>query len=125
MTDKKKLMIVDDTKTIRLLLLKKFEKKYDCILCQNGKEALEILKEEKDIDLIILDYMMPEMDGLQTLKLTRVFNKDVPVFFLSAALNYDRIMELKKLNVAKFFAKPVNINRLAEEVEKLLGQSNS
>ena len=124
MSDLKKILIVDDTKPIRILLLKKFENQFDCILCRTGREAIEYLKEEDgNAELIIMDYMMPEMDGLQTLKIIRVFNKDIPVFMLSATLNKKRIIDLKKLGVLKFFAKPVHINRLVEEVKKLLGKS--
>jgi two-component system response regulator (stage 0 sporulation protein F) len=122
MPELKKILIIDDTKPIRILLLKKFEKKYDCILCRTGKEGIQFLNETDDeISLIILDYMMPVMDGLQTMKLVRVFNKDVPVFVLSSTLNRERIVDLKKLGVSKFFAKPVHINRLVKEVKKLLG----
>ena len=122
MSELKKILIIDDTKPIRILLLKKFEKKYECILCRSGKEGIQFLNEtDEEISLIILDYMMPVMDGLQTMKLIRVFNKEVPVFILSSTLNRERIVELKKLGASKFFAKPVHINRLVSEVKKLLG----
>jgi CheY-like chemotaxis protein len=67
---KGKILIVDDSADIRLLLILKLKKVgYDVIAASNGMEALEIIGDNKDIKLIVLDVMMPVMNGIQTMKL--------------------------------------------------------
>ncbi|MEC8624574.1 MAG: response regulator [Bdellovibrionota bacterium] len=67
---KGKILIVDDSADIRLLLILKLKKAgYDVLAASNGMEALEVIGENKEIKLIILDVMMPVMNGIQTMKL--------------------------------------------------------
>ena len=67
---KGKILIVDDSADIRLLLILKLKKAgYEVLAASNGMEALEMVGENKDIKLIILDVMMPVMNGIQTMKL--------------------------------------------------------
>lgn len=67
---KGKILIVDDSADIRLLLILKLKKAgYDVVAAENGMQALEIIGDNKDIKLIILDVMMPVMNGIQTMKL--------------------------------------------------------
>ncbi len=121
MSDKLNILIVDDTKPIRILLLKKLEKDYNCILAESPPGAIKILEEfEYNVALIITDYEMPKMNGYEFLKAIRPKAKHIPVIMLSSALNEDRIRELFNLGVKKFIAKPVNLNRLLEEMKKLL-----
>jgi len=67
---KGKILVVDDSADIRLLLILKLKKAgYNVIAASNGMEALEMIGDNKDIKLIILDVMMPVMNGIQTMKL--------------------------------------------------------
>ena len=67
---KGKILIVDDSADIRLLLILKLKKAgYDVLAASNGMEALEVIGDNKEIKLIILDVMMPVMNGIQTMKL--------------------------------------------------------
>ena len=67
---KGKILIVDDSADIRLLLILKLKKAgYDVLAASNGMEALEVIGDNKDVKLIILDVMMPVMNGIQTMKL--------------------------------------------------------
>ena len=92
-----KLLIVDDEKLIRDVIKEYAEnEKYEIIEAENGIEALEKMKEE-DIDLIILDVMMPKMDGNTFLKEIRN-QYNIPVIILSArSEEYDKLLgfELK------------------------------
>ncbi|RKY87980.1 hypothetical protein DRQ09_03615 [candidate division KSB1 bacterium] len=123
--DKKKILIIDDTKPIRMLLYMKLKNEFDCLLASNGKEAIQIAKDEKDsIDVIISDYEMPKMNGYQTLRVMRLFVKKAPVIMLSGSLNESRIKELMSLGVRKFLAKPVNFHRLYEELNNIFKEKN-
>ncbi len=123
MTEEKKktIMIIDDTKPIRVLLLKTFENKYNMLLEDKGIEALKTIRDKQDeIDLLILDYEMPKLNGYQLLKLIRNINKNIPVIMLSSSLDEKRIKKLRKLGVKKFLAKQVNLKRLGREIEEYL-----
>ncbi len=121
MDEKKTILILDDTKPIRILLLKKFEKTYNCLLADNPKNAIDIVEEYGDkISLIISDYEMPGMNGYEFLKIVHSRWKNIPVIMLSATLNEERIKDLVNLGVKKFIAKPVNLQRLVSEMNIIL-----
>jgi len=118
---KKTILIVDDTKPIRILLLKRLEKHYDCLLSSEPYEALKLFDKYSDkIDLIISDYEMPKLNGYQFLKRIEARKKTVPVIMVSGTLDKSRIQKLISLGVRKFMAKPVNINRLTHEINSIL-----
>ncbi len=79
----KKLLIVDDEQKIRSLvgMYSKYEG-FTSVECSNGKECVDYLK-NNDVDIVVLDVMMPELDGFSTLKKIREFS-DVPVIMLTA-----------------------------------------
>lgn len=82
----KTILVVDDEKSIVDLIKFRLEKHdYNVLTALSGKEALEIA-EEKDLDLVLLDIMMPRMDGYQVLEELRKSPKteDTPVMFLTA-----------------------------------------
>ena len=122
MEEKRKgILMVDDTKPIRVLVLKTFEKKYKIFLEEKGIEALRTLRDyEDEINLIILDFEMPKLNGYQLLKMIRNVNDKIPVIMMSASLNEERVRKIRKLNVDEFLAKPVNVNRLKEVIRKYL-----
>ncbi|MCP4725511.1 MAG: response regulator [bacterium] len=121
MCDKKTILILDDTKPIRILLLKKFEKTYNCLLSDNPKNAIDLVDEFGDtISLIISDYEMPGMNGYEFLKIVHSRWEEIPIIMLSATLNEERIKDLVQLGVRKFIAKPVNLQRLISEMNKIL-----
>ncbi len=86
-----KILVVDDEEKIRLIIKKYAEfEGYDISEAADGMEAIEKCKNE-DFDLIILDVMMPELDGFSTCKEIKKF-KDIPVIMLSArGEEYDKI----------------------------------
>ncbi|MFC1729089.1 response regulator [candidate division KSB1 bacterium] len=126
-SDKKKtILIVDDTKPIRIMLLKKLEKNYQCLLSDNPRDALELFREYKDeISLIISDYEMPQMNGFEFLKRINLFKKPVPIIMVSGSLNKIRFHELHNLGVRKFIAKPVNLNRLLKEIKGVIEEESN
>ncbi len=86
-----RILVVDDELKIREIIKKYAEfEGYETVLAADGMEAVDICKEE-DFDLIIMDVMMPELDGFSACKEIRKF-KDIPVIMLSArGEEYDRI----------------------------------
>lgn len=80
----KKILIADDEPDIRDVLSILLESNgYEVLQAENGRKAVELLKSNTEVDLVILDVMMPELDGIEALKEIREFSK-VPALFLTA-----------------------------------------
>ena len=89
-----RLLIVDDEKLIRDVIKTYAEtENYETVEAENGLKALEIVKNKK-IDLIVLDIMMPKLDGIETANIIRK-DKSIPIIMLSAkSEDYDKISGL-------------------------------
>ena len=123
----KKIMMVDDEEDqifgIKTVLEKKYGDEYKVIPANNGAECFELLKNNELPDLILLDIMMPEMNGWQ------VFNKlkenpswkDIPVVFLTART--DEIVENAGSFLGDdFIEKPVRIEELKKRIDIVLNK---
>ncbi len=122
MRKKIKALVVDDDNMF-LSLMKTFLPKIDIepIIATDGPTALELIKREKDIDLIFLDLAMPLMDGAETLKHIRNNHPNVPVIFISGRTNV--VMEQQESTEDKIYymAKPFLLKTLTRKIEKVLG----
>ena len=118
---KKTILVVDDEKNIRDLLKFNFENEgYDVVVAKDGKEALE--KVEEDIDLVVLDLMLPEIDGLNVCKKIRNDENlgNLPIIMLTAkSEDIDRIIGLE-LGADDYVTKPFNTRELIARVKALL-----
>ncbi|MDO4517877.1 MAG: response regulator transcription factor [Bacillota bacterium] len=95
---------------------------FDTAKASNGQEALDIIASE-DIDLVLLDVMMPVMDGIQTMIKIRQ-NYDMPVIFLSAKTeDQDKILGLN-LGADDYVAKPFNMVEVAARIKSNLRRYN-
>ena len=74
----------------------------------NGRDAVEYLK-ANTVDLMLLDYLMPDMNGKETLEMIRADEhmKDLPVFFLTGVSNSSKISECLKLDPIGYILKPI------------------
>lgn len=116
------IMIVDDSTTNNLLSQIIFQEKgYKTTILENGKKAIETIKKNKP-DIVLLDLMMPIMDGLTVLKNIRQDEetRDTPVIIVSAADTKSNIEEVEKYHPIDFIAKPIGQNHLLEKVEEHL-----
>ena len=77
---------------------------YDVITAPGGLEAIEMLKSKKP-DIVILDYIMPEMDGIAVLKEIRKTDKKIPVIMFTAHPNMKVIKGTEKLSISAFIPK--------------------
>ena len=115
-----KLLTIDDSKTIRLILARAF-KEYDCALVEaaNGEEGLKAAAEHKP-DLIILDITMPTMDGIQMLTQLRATGDQTPVIMLTAEGGASSVEKAQHLGVSDYIAKPFQNDALVAKVQKVL-----
>ncbi len=122
--ERRKILVVDDESRMRKLV-KDFlvKSNYDVLEAGDGEEALQIFFREKDIALIILDVMMPKMDGWQVCEDIRAYSK-VPIIMLTA--KSDERDELKgfELGVDEYITKPFSPKILVARVEAILRRSN-
>lgn len=119
MREKPLVLIVDDDPNISRLVQLYLEKEgYDTALAARGEEALELFK-QKDPDLLILDIMLPGIDGLEVLRRIRK-DKNVPVIMLSAKdETFDKVLGLE-LGADDYLAKPFDSKELLARVKAVL-----
>ena len=116
----KKILVVDDEPDfLRMIKMRLEAKGYDVVTATNGKEALENFKSEKP-DAVLLDIMMPGIDGLQVLRKIRRHDKDLPVFIITAFSSEERIKLATKMNASGFIIKTGD---LQEEIERVFTAS--
>ncbi len=123
---KKTVMIVEDEPDIIMLLKRSLSSKPFTILEANsGTEALQSLK-TKNPDLIILDIMMPDMDGFEVCRLVKSDDKTkaIPVIFLSVRNSEEDMNRGKEAGAIGYFSKPFDPFRLADTIDHLLTDQN-
>ena len=116
-----KILVIDDEKSIRLLLQNFLSKNYEIECKSDGIDALEWLEENLP-DLIICDIQMPNMDGYLFLEKVRQrgFTKHTPVIMLSGMESSKERIKCYRLVAQDFLAKPFNPEELAELISKNL-----
>ena len=106
MSDKIKILVVDDESRMRKLVRDFLEREgYQVLEAGNGLEAMELFYEEKDIALLILDVMMPKMDGWQVCREIRQSSK-VPIIMLTARSEERDELQGFQLGVDEYISKP-------------------
>jgi CheY-like chemotaxis protein len=118
-----KILLADDEMVLRFLLTETLsDEGYEITEVEDGKEAVERLEKET-FDLVILDYMMPELTGVEVcewLRNTDQANRNIPVILLTAkALEKDR-EKAKAAGVTTYIVKPFSPLQLVEVVKELL-----
>lgn len=121
--DKLKILVVDDETRMRILV-KDFLVKagFDVIEAEDGCKALDLFYEDKDIALIVLDVMMPKMDGWEVCKEIRESSK-VPIIMLTARGDERDELQGFQLGVDEYIAKPFSPKILVARIEAILRRS--
>ncbi|MBQ1392731.1 MAG: response regulator transcription factor [Lachnospiraceae bacterium] len=121
------LLIVEDEKKLRVLMSDFFKVKgYEVIEAENGTKALECL-EKQEIDMIFLDVMMPEMDGMEACKRIRE-KTEVPILFLTALYDEETKLSGYACGADDFVTKPFSLEVLfakAEAIRKRYEKQNT
>jgi two-component system, OmpR family, alkaline phosphatase synthesis response regulator PhoP len=119
-TPKASLLVVEDEESLREALKLNLELEgYEVTTADNGPAAVKTVKNEY-FDLVILDIMLPEMDGIAVCETIRMQHNDVPILFLSARnTSADRVEGLKK-GGDDYITKPFNLEELLLRVDKLV-----
>jgi DNA-binding response OmpR family regulator len=124
---KKTILVVDDMSQIRNILRFSLKKEgYNVILAENGKEALNYAQNEYPIDLVILDIMMPKMDGYEVIKQLKDSDatKHIPVIFLTAKAQKKDIVKGIEAGGNDYVVKPFKFLNLHRKIKKLIDMHN-
>ena len=127
MENNKTIMVVDDNPDIITIVRTILEGKgFNVLSASSGAECLEALKGQKP-DLIVLDIMMPEMDGLEVLTRLKAMSEftNVPVVLLTAKVQYEDVLGGYKLGADYYITKPFTSTQLINGINLLLGETKN
>ncbi len=93
---------------------------YEIIYVTNEIEAISECRENKNIDLVLMDFRMPGIDGKKTVCSIRKYNKNLPILMQSAYIDKEYIKSIEKQHLIDFISKPVKENELLEKINNLL-----
>lgn len=123
--DKLKILVVDDESRMRKLV-KDFlvKRNFEVLEAENGADAIDVFFSKKDIALVILDVMMPKMDGWQVCREIRQYSK-VPIIMLTARSDERDELLGFELGVDEYISKPFSPKILVARVEAILRRTNT
>ena len=121
--EKSKVLVIDDDARLLRTVHGILEEYYHVAVAKNGASARQFLK-KRMVDLILLDYMMPDENGVEVLKSLRAWNKteNIPVVFLTGLNDRKKIMECLSLRPAGYIVKPVDRTKLLAKLRAILGE---
>lgn len=115
-----KVLIVDDEEGIRESLKLILSDHYDLILTENGPQAMECLKNDRDIGLVLLDIKMPKVNGLDALKEIKARRPDLKVVIITGYKSVETASEAASLGASGYIVKPFKSNEILQTVQKNL-----
>ncbi|MDD3905018.1 MAG: response regulator [Candidatus Omnitrophica bacterium] len=120
---KKKVLIVDDeVDFLEMLKLRLEANNYAVVTARDGNDALEKFKKEKPA-AVLLDILMPGMDGLDILKKIRKDDTKIPVFIITAFSNEERFRVANKFNASGFIVKTNDLQKEIQNITAAIGIS--
>ncbi len=127
MDQKKTILVVDNMMQIRNILgFSLLKRGYNVHFAKNGKEALKYVFGENPVDLIILDVMMPELDGYEVIKQLKYSDdtKHIPVIFLTAKARKEDVSRGIEVGCDAYVIKPFKLSDLLCKIKKLIDQKD-
>ena len=121
-SEKKKILLVDDNEVQLSVSEVQLNKEYEVTTAKSGKEALDYLFHGHVPDLIILDILMPDMDGWETFGRLRAISKlhEVPILFFSSINDQKEIDRAFDMGAVDFIVKPCNNIELLDRVKNVV-----
>ncbi|MGH7254262.1 MAG: response regulator, partial [Nitrospirales bacterium] len=116
---KKRVLIVDDEPSIQTALKMLLDSTYQVQIASEGQTALDLFKQEPP-HLVLLDVMLPGIDGLEVLKVIRAEDATVPVIMLTATKTVKPAVEAMKMGAADYLTKPFDAEELRLIVSRTL-----
>ena len=119
---KKNILVIDDSEAHLTITEVMLEDVFDVTLAQSGEAALDMLYSDFIPDLVLLDIMMPEMDGWETYNRIRAisFLKDVPIVFVTSASGDDIKGRALRMGAVDFIQKPLDREDIISRISSIL-----
>lgn len=118
-----KVLIIDDEKGMRWALEKALQSEgYDVITVDNGFDGITVL-DQAPVSLILLDYKMPDLDGLETLLKIKQNHPDIPVIFMTAFSSMPTALEAIKRGAVGYITKPFQLCDLKSAIRRAIDQA--
>ena len=115
---KPRILIVDDEPSMREMLRIVLRRDgYDVTVAANGTEAIDILKRDR-MDLLLSDIRMPDISGVEVLRVAKEANRDLVAFMMTAFASTDTAVEAMRLGAVDYFTKPFNMDELRIKVRQ-------
>ncbi len=116
-----RVLLVDDAKDFIKYMKKRLDARgLEVSTANSGREALALLDKEA-IDVVVLDVLMPDMDGIETLQEIKTIKPDLPVIMLTGHGTVESTAEGMRLGAADFLLKPCDADTLLHSIEKAHG----
>ena len=113
-----KVLLVDDEKDFLDIMAERMRARdMDVSTATSAEDALEMVLTES-YDAVIMDVMMPEMDGFKALKLFKKSRPDISIILLTANVTEEQCIEARKLGAMDVIEKPADLNLLTQKIEK-------
>lgn len=115
------ILLADDEIMLRDLLAELLESnEYSVIRVQSGVEVLKVLTEEIKVDLLIIDFNMPEMNGIECLKKIKELKIQLPVILSSGSMSFTEKIDMKELGINSLLTKPYEFDTMLSTIQKLI-----
>ncbi|NOX38588.1 MAG: sigma-54-dependent Fis family transcriptional regulator [Calditrichaeota bacterium] len=125
MTPRATILLVEDDPNFRSLV-KEFllEENYQVLECERGEQALKLLEDHREIDLVLLDLRLPDMDGIEVLQRSLEVHPELAIIIISAHGTIEMAVQAVKMGAYDFLEKPVSSSRLLLTVQRVLDYLN-
>src|SRR5438128_5483652 len=118
-----RVLIVDDEEVLRDVLQAVLQREgFEVVLAASGEECLNVVETDNEIDLVILDVMLPGISGIDTLRAIRITNPALPVVVITAFSSIDGAIEAMKHGAYHYIPKPFKNEEVVITVNKALEQ---
>jgi CheY-like chemotaxis protein len=126
MPAKKKILVVDDDEIQLIMTEGILKNEYEIISVKSGKEALNLILHGSGPNLILLDILMPNMDGWETFNRLKAVSclRDIPIVFLTSVHDTKEVDRAHAIGAADYITKPYEGKNLLERIEKVLTKND-
>ena len=113
-------LIIDDSKALRKILRSMMERlQFEIVEAKNGQEGLDRLHEQEKLDLILVDWNMPEMNGLEFIRAVRQepAYRELPILMVTTETNLEQIMTALETGANEYLMKPFDHESLMDKLQ--------
>lgn len=122
-----KVLLVDDSQVMRRIMIGALKQSGtdDVVEAANGREAVNVVAKDDTIGLVLMDWNMPEMTGIEALKKIRAGGNKVPIIMVTTEAEKAKVLEAIKSGANDYLAKPFGPKEIQEKLAKFLNQDNA